>query len=119
MSSIAYGLIASAILAGIAAKYFAPDNVIYIAVSALIFLTGSLFFLISGLVRIWQGKTVLRPFDALRNAVRLFLMILGLRTLLWWVFFPKTDHDFNLELISSAAFAIVFGLYNTAYRAPA
>ena len=65
----------------------------------------------------WRGEVMLRPFSALMRAPFLFLIILGLRFLIG-LCFPKLDQNVNEILLHTALFAIVFSLYNTAYRRP-
>ena len=73
---------------------------------------------ISAAMLLAKGEVKLRPWDALKKAAMLFLIILGLRCLAWFVF-PGLERNFGYELFQSAAFAALFALYTTAYRKPA
>lgn len=82
------------------------------------FVLGTLLVGFSSAARIHRGDVKLRPWDAARKAPVLFLIMLAAQ-LLAEVVFRSRDLDLTEGIVVSAAFAIVYGLYTTAYREPA
>ena len=80
---------------------------------------GSALLLTSFAQRLYQGEVRLRPWDAAKMAVILFVLMLGLRMVLTSFFFPQSDRTLSEDMWASALFAIFFSLYKTAYRKPA
>ncbi|MCT2400642.1 hypothetical protein [Novosphingobium mangrovi (ex Huang et al. 2023)] len=85
--------------------------------AGLTILAGGLLLLMNAAIRILQGQLQLRPWDALKRASIVFATIFALR-LLAWLAFPTLERDWIAALIYSLGFAIVLGLYSTAYRKP-
>jgi hypothetical protein len=68
--------------------------------------------------RIYRGDLKLRPWDAAKKAVVVFVIALAV-TLLMLVVFQSRDFEWSIVIIRTAAFALAYGLYTTAYRKPA
>jgi len=81
-------------------------------------LLGFGLWMISALTRLFKGEIRIRPWDALKSAIMIFGIILGLRFLIWMIF-PDLERDLIEAVWKSAVFAIPFSLYQTAYRKPA
>lgn len=118
MKRLGDALVFAGLVAGVTIRAFMPDQEDLFALAGLVLLAGSIILLASGAIRLFRGEVKLRPIDALKKAVVLFLIVLGLRTLLW-VAFPSLDRDLNAAVLWSAIFAVSLGLYTTAYRKPA
>lgn len=118
MKGLGYALIILGIVVGLTVRFLTPQYEDMYALAGLVLLAGSFFLLASGAIRIFRGEVKLQPIDALKKAVVLFLIVLGVRAVLWLVF-PSIERNLIEAVIWSAAFAISLGLYTTAYRKPA
>ena len=80
---------------------------------------GSVILLASFALRLYRGEVRLRPWDAAKMAVILFVALMALRLLLASIFFTDSETTLSEHIWASAFFAIFFSLYQTAYRKPA
>jgi uncharacterized iron-regulated membrane protein len=100
------------------AQWFGRENVWLLGTFGVTFVLGTVILVATFSTRLYRGDVRLRPWDAAKRAVVLFLIVLGLR-LLAWLIFPALDRDLAEAIAVSALFAIIFSLYSTAYRKPA
>ena len=94
------------------------SDIYSLAAVGILFALGLLLLTIDAMIRLKRGQLVIRPWDATKSASRTFLIIVAIRLFVGYLL-PSSMPDVALALIQSASFAIVFGLYQTAYRAPA
>jgi hypothetical protein len=85
---------------------------------AVTLLLGVVVLTISACIRLARRELLLRPWDAMRKAVLIFLIVFGIRSLIELIA-PGFGGDLRMAALHSAGFAIVYGLYTTAYRKPA
>lgn len=95
--------------------YIAPEMHLLLIIFGSSMLAGLILLLANGINRLRKGEVVLRPFDAMKKAIWLFLLMLGIRLLIYFVF-PNFEQDITVAILNSAIFAIVFSFYTTAYR---
>lgn len=84
---------------------------------AIALLLGLITLAISAAIKLAKGDIRLRPWDAARKAITLFLLYLGVYVLLSFAF-SGMKMDVKVA-IQAAAFAIIYSLFTTAYRKPA
>lgn len=115
MKNAAYILIFGSIASGILFRLLRPTEEWLFASAGLALLVGGIILLADGIARILRRELILRPFDAIKKASWLFLIIFGLQILLRYLV-SSQKLDATAALIQSAAFAVVFGFHSTAYR---
>ena len=93
------------------------ENMWLLSTSLITFLLGLALVCAASAARLYRGYVKLRPWDAAKSAVVIFLVVLALRLLIQAVF-PTPDFELSSVLIWSAAFAFGYGLSTTAYRKP-
>lgn len=91
-----------------------PGEIIVVSFLLLMLMAISVL-VVSAVSRLIKGEVRLRPWDATRRALPLFAIVLGGR-LVFYAIFPKPERDLTIDIVSSVAFAVFYGLYTTAYR---
>lgn len=119
MRRLGWSLLGVGFLCALLTLWFGRENVFILTNFGLSVVLGSVILLTSFALRLSQGEVRLRPRDAAKMAVILFLLMMGLRLLLASFVFPESDRTLSEHIWASAIFAIFFSLYQTAYRKPA
>ncbi|MCL9999445.1 MAG: hypothetical protein NBV68_08690 [Erythrobacter sp.] len=98
-------------------RYALPEPSAAFFVPAAIAVLGMLMVMVSGAARLMTGAVHIRPFDAMKRAP-LLIMVLVPMTLLLRLVLPSSFSA--MENVGFAVFmAIFFSFYSTAYRKPA
>lgn len=118
MSKVGWILLAIAFATALLTKVLQPENFWLLAIFGASFILGSSLLLANAATQLFRGRVRLRPWDALKKAIVLFLIVLSLRLLLAWFIFPSSDRALMEDILGSALFAIGYSLYTTAYRKP-
>lgn len=116
MKRIGYVLIAVAMVGGVALLALAPENELGYAAAGLALLFGSLIILIDGTIRIFQGKIVLQPWDALKRFGIIFPALMLIHAIC--VFFDWTTRSLQEALLVNSIIAGGLALWGTAYKKP-
>lgn len=119
MRKLGWSLLGAAFLCAMLSLWFGRENVFILAAFGLSLVLGSVLLLTSFGQRLYRGEVRLRPVDAAKMAVILFVLMMILRLLLASFVFPESDRTLTEHIWASAIFAIFFSLYQTAYRKPA
>lgn len=94
---------------------FGRENLWLLSTLLIALFLGTALLVSSFAVRLYRGDVKLRLWDAAKMAAVIFSMVLTLR-LLAHIVFQSEDFDLTEAIILSAVFALVYGLYTTAYR---
>ena len=81
------------------------------------FVLGTVLLVSTSVARLYRGDVKLRPWDAAKKAVVLFVIIMALWLLARLVY--PSEFDLTEAIVVSALVAISSSLYTTAYRKPA
>ena len=119
MRKFGWSLLGLGFVAVLLSVWSGRENALLLTILVVSFALGSLILLTSFALRLYRGEVRLRPRDAAKMAVILFLLMMSVRLLLATLIFPDSDKAHSEHILASALFAIVLSLYQTAYRKPA
>ncbi len=108
-------LLVIGIVLGITSQFAGPSPVWLVFVAFPIALLGGILYILDSLKRLSRGQVVLRPYDALKYAFWMFVVMCGLRLLIW-LFFPDFQKKIAEGILFNATFALAFAFSTTAYR---
>ena len=118
MRKLGWSLLGLGFLCALLSLWIGRENKFILMAFGLSIVLGSVILLTSFALRLYRGEVRLRPWDAAKMAVILFVALMALRLLLASVFFTDSEKTFSEHILASALFAIFFSFYQTAYRKP-
>ena len=117
MKKAGWILLAIAFATGLLIEVSGRGNMWLLSTFLITILLGLALICAASAARLYRGDVRLRPWDAAKRAVVIFLVVLALRLLIQAVF-PSLDYELSSVVIWSAGFAFAYGLSTTAYRKP-